>query len=201
MTRSELKRLAIIDAAKAEFMQHGFLAANMDRISAAAEVSKRTLYRHFESKENLFEAVLTILHESTNQTVQYTFDPQRSLHAQLTDITYQEADILYHTYGIPLARTIVMEFLRQPDMANTLNKTLYSSKAIMQWFREAMAAGQLKNTDIKVISNVYLSLFQGALFWPQLMTIIPEAEGEVLKEKVELIVSVFLASFAVSPSQ
>ncbi|MGF1685509.1 TetR/AcrR family transcriptional regulator [Photobacterium japonica] len=197
MTRSELKRLAIIDAAKAEFIQHGFLGANMDRISAAAEVSKRTLYRHFESKENLFEAVLTILHESTNETVQYAFDPQRSLRQQLIEITYKEVDILYHTYGIPLSRTIVMEFLRQPDMASNLINTLYSSKAIMQWFREAMAANQLKQTELKTITNVYISLFQGSLFWPQVMSISPQAEGSALTEKVELVVSIFLASYAV----
>ncbi|MEF1206011.1 TetR/AcrR family transcriptional regulator, partial [Photobacterium damselae] len=73
MTRSEQKHLAIIDAAKEEFIQHGFLAANMDRISAAAEVSKRTLYRHFESKEVLFESVLTIIQDEVNQAIQYPY--------------------------------------------------------------------------------------------------------------------------------
>ncbi|MGF1727022.1 TetR/AcrR family transcriptional regulator [Photobacterium nomapromontoriensis] len=196
MTRSEQKRLAIINAAKEEFIQHGFLAANMDRVSAAADVSKRTLYRHFESKECLFESVLTIIQESVNKTVQYSFEPQRNVEDQLREITYKEADILYHTYGIPLSRTIVMEFLRQPDMAQNLINTLYSTRAVTQWFNDAMTAGKLKQTDLKTITNIYISLFQGLLFWPQIMALAPIVEGAELEEKVHTVVSVFMASYA-----
>ncbi|MFB1076397.1 TetR/AcrR family transcriptional regulator [Photobacterium damselae] len=196
MTRSEQKHLAIIDAAKEEFIQHGFLAANMDRISAAAEVSKRTLYRHFESKEVLFESVLTIIQDEVNQAIQYPYVEGKTLKEQLTEITYKEVDILYNTYGIPLSKTIVMEFMRQPEMAHNLVKTIYSNKAITQWFHDAMMAGKLKETNLNLITNIYVSLFQGLLFWPQVMTLAPNAEGKELTDKVETVVSIFLASYS-----
>ncbi|HIF9077926.1 TetR/AcrR family transcriptional regulator [Photobacterium damselae] len=196
MTRSEQKHLAIIDAAKEEFIQHGFLAANMDRISAAAEVSKRTLYRHFESKEVLFESVLTIIQDEVNQAIQYPYIEGKTLKEQLTEITYKEVDILYNTYGIPLSKTIVMEFMRQPEMAHNLVKTIYSNKAITQWFHDAMMAGKLKKTNLNLITNIYVSLFQGLLFWPQVMTLAPNAEGKELTDKVETVVSIFLASYS-----
>ncbi|RND27351.1 TetR/AcrR family transcriptional regulator, partial [Vibrio cholerae] len=53
MKLSEQKRLALIEAAKEEFTQFGFHAANMDRVCERAGTSKRTLYRHFTSKELL----------------------------------------------------------------------------------------------------------------------------------------------------
>ncbi|HIF9277640.1 TPA: TetR/AcrR family transcriptional regulator [Photobacterium damselae] len=196
MTRSEQKHLAIIDAAKEEFIQHGFLAANMDRISAAADVSKRTLYRHFESKEVLFESVLTIIQDEVNQAIQYPYIERKTLKEQLTEITYKEVDILYNTYGIPLSKTIVMEFMRQPEMAHNLVKTIYSNKAITQWFHDAMMAGKLKETNLNLITNIYVSLFQGLLFWPQVMTLAPNAEGKELTDKVETVVSIFLASYS-----
>ncbi|HGO5291105.1 TPA: TetR/AcrR family transcriptional regulator [Photobacterium damselae subsp. damselae] len=196
MTRSEQKHLAIIDAAKEEFIQHGFLAANMDRISAAAEVSKRTLYRHFESKEVLFESVLTIIQDEVNQAIQYPYIEGKTLKQQLIEITYKEVDILYNTYGIPLSKTIVMEFMRQPEMAHNLVKTIYSNKAITQWFHDAMMAGKLKETNLNLITNIYVSLFQGLLFWPQVMTLAPNAEGKELTDKVETVVSIFLASYS-----
>ncbi|MEF1220247.1 TetR/AcrR family transcriptional regulator [Photobacterium damselae] len=199
MTRSEQKHLAIIDAAKEEFIQHGFLAANMDRISAAAEVSKRTLYRHFESKEVLFESVLTIIQDEVNQAIQYPYIEGKTLKEQLTEITYKEVDILYNTYGIPLSKTIVMEFMRQPEMAHNLVKTIYSNKAITQWFHDAMMAGKLKETNLNLITNIYVSLFQGLLFWPQVMTLAPNAEGKELTDKVETVVSIFLASYSLEP--
>ncbi|HIF9081490.1 TetR/AcrR family transcriptional regulator [Photobacterium damselae subsp. damselae] len=199
MTRSEQKHLAIIDAAKEEFIQHGFLAANMDRISAAAEVSKRTLYRHFESKEVLFESVLTIIQDEVNQAIQYPYIEGKTLKEQLTEITYKEVDILYNTYGIPLSKTIVMEFMRQPEMAHNLVKTIYSNKAITQWFHDAMMAGKLKETNLNLITNIYVSLFQGLLFWPQVMALAPNAEGKELTDKVETVVSIFLASYSLEP--
>ncbi|HIF9108443.1 TPA: TetR/AcrR family transcriptional regulator [Photobacterium damselae] len=199
MTRSEQKHLAIIDAAKEEFIQHGFLAANMDRISAAAEVSKRTLYRHFESKEVLFESVLTIIQDEVNQAIQYPYIEGKTLKEQLTEITYKEVDILYNTYGIPLSKTIVMEFMRQPEMAHNLIKTIYSNKAITQWFHDAMMAGKLKETNLNLITNIYVSLFQGLLFWPQVMALASNAEGKELTDKVETVVSIFLASYSLEP--
>lgn len=194
MKQTERKHLAIIEAAKEEFIAHGFLAANMDRISTEAAVSKRTLYRHFESKEVLFVSVLTIIHESVAENIKYEFDSTRSLTEQLTTITRHEADILYSTYGIPLSRTIVMEFLRQPELALNLIKDLYSTKAITDWFQQAIAAGCLMDKNVMLLTNIYISLFQGLLFWPQVMNLMPNCEGKILDDNIKTVVSVFLAS-------
>lgn len=51
---TDRKRVAIIDAAIEEFLAAGYDATSMDRIAARANVSKRTVYNHFPSKEALF---------------------------------------------------------------------------------------------------------------------------------------------------
>ncbi|SCG67289.1 TetR/AcrR family transcriptional regulator [Micromonospora halophytica] len=56
--RRDLKRRAILDAALAEFLEHGYLGAGMDRVAARAGASKVTVYAHFADKHALFEAVL-----------------------------------------------------------------------------------------------------------------------------------------------
>ncbi len=55
--RSAAKRVAILNAALALFRRDGFSRAVMEDIAREAEVSTATLYRHFSSKEALFEAV------------------------------------------------------------------------------------------------------------------------------------------------
>ncbi|MGL5442078.1 TetR family transcriptional regulator [Mycobacteroides stephanolepidis] len=45
-------------AAKAEFTEHGFAGARLNRIATNANASKERLYSYFESKEQLFEAVV-----------------------------------------------------------------------------------------------------------------------------------------------
>lgn len=56
--RAELKRQAIVRAARALFLREGF-GVGMDVIAAEAGVSKVTVYNHFGSKEALFTAVIT----------------------------------------------------------------------------------------------------------------------------------------------
>lgn len=53
----------ILNAALAEFYQNGFHASGVDQLSSKAGVTKRTLYRHFPSKECLIDAVLQLRDE------------------------------------------------------------------------------------------------------------------------------------------
>lgn len=52
------KRTAILDAAHRCFVQRGITATGVDTIAAEAGVSKRTLYNHFPSKDDLLLAYI-----------------------------------------------------------------------------------------------------------------------------------------------
>ena len=58
------KRRAILTGALRVFGRVGYLGASIDMIAAEAEVSTRTIYNHFENKEQLFA---TVLMESSTQ--------------------------------------------------------------------------------------------------------------------------------------
>jgi AcrR family transcriptional regulator len=62
MTRREQKkaesRRRILEAAREVFFRDGFMAANLDEVAEKASVAKGTLYRYFESKAELYVAVL-----------------------------------------------------------------------------------------------------------------------------------------------
>jgi AcrR family transcriptional regulator len=55
----EATKAKFLDAAFAEFVEHGLAGARVDRISAAAGANKQAIYAYFGSKEGLFEAVIT----------------------------------------------------------------------------------------------------------------------------------------------
>ncbi|MEJ8567154.1 TetR/AcrR family transcriptional regulator [Elongatibacter sediminis] len=52
------KRLQLIETAVELFNEHGFHGVGIDRIAEAAGVSKKTMYHHFRSKEELILAAL-----------------------------------------------------------------------------------------------------------------------------------------------
>lgn len=56
--KSDSKRQAILQAATEVFVEHGYGETSVDRVAAAAGVSKATIYSHFESKDGLIEAVI-----------------------------------------------------------------------------------------------------------------------------------------------
>jgi AcrR family transcriptional regulator len=56
-------RQRILDAAYREFRRRGYSRVGVDEVAAAAKVTKRTLYYHFESKDALLATVLERQHE------------------------------------------------------------------------------------------------------------------------------------------
>ncbi|MGR5484982.1 MULTISPECIES: TetR/AcrR family transcriptional regulator [Vibrio] len=201
MTRVEKKRLAIITAAKEEFIQHGFTGANMDRVCALAEVSKRTLYRHFESKEVLFESVLSVIKSSIGETHDYPFDGDKSIQEQLTTITHKEVEILYKNYGIPFTRVVVIEFLREPEMAQQIISKLYHSKALTTWFELAQQAGAIRNINIDLLSDTYTSIFNGLFLWPLVFNMQPMPTETELDQKISHLVFVISSTCEASAQQ
>jgi TetR/AcrR family transcriptional regulator, mexJK operon transcriptional repressor len=55
---SELKKAAIVQAARELFVRDGFERTSVDAIADLAGVSKRTIYNHYEDKRTLFLAVI-----------------------------------------------------------------------------------------------------------------------------------------------
>jgi AcrR family transcriptional regulator len=53
----ETKRRALLEAALAEFAEHGIAGARIDRLAGRAGCSPGLVYTYFDSKEKLFEAV------------------------------------------------------------------------------------------------------------------------------------------------
>lgn len=64
MPRSSARtRRRILDTAYTLFRRRGYSRAGMNEIAAATKVTKRTLYYHFKSKDQLLAAVLETQHE------------------------------------------------------------------------------------------------------------------------------------------
>lgn len=59
---SEQTRQRILDGGYGLFRRRGYVRVSMDEIAAAAGLTKRTLYYHFESKDALLAAVLEAQH-------------------------------------------------------------------------------------------------------------------------------------------
>jgi AcrR family transcriptional regulator len=66
----ELRRADVLAAAAAEFAEKGFDGAQMSALAARAEVALGTLYSLFESKEQLFQAVIETSANAVRDSIQ-----------------------------------------------------------------------------------------------------------------------------------
>jgi AcrR family transcriptional regulator len=68
--KTDQTRQRIIDAAYESFWRSGFTRANVDSIAERADLTKRTLYSYFRSKDDLLAAVLVRYGELAAQRLQ-----------------------------------------------------------------------------------------------------------------------------------
>ena len=104
---TDRKRAAILQAAVAEFRAFGFAGTSMDRIAATADVSKRTVYNHFSSKDELFVAILLQLWEASRALEGVAYDPVRPLRDQLLAFLAQKLRLLADPGFIDLSRVAI----------------------------------------------------------------------------------------------
>src|ERR1700757_3837598 len=95
---TDRKRQAIVDAAIAEFRSSGFDATSMDKIAATAGVSKRTVYNHFPSKDELFAQILHQLWPGRAACGAIPYRPGEPLRQQLMELLGQKMQLLQDSY-------------------------------------------------------------------------------------------------------
>jgi AcrR family transcriptional regulator len=89
-TSAERTRRQILDAAYESFYKRGFTRSSVDEIAAMARVTKRTLYNHFDSKDNLLAAVLETQRELSPSRIQKYQDRYSGNAERFVSVLFEE---------------------------------------------------------------------------------------------------------------
>ena len=149
-----------------EFQEKGFSAASMDRVSARAGVSKRTVYKYFESKEKLFRSIVGVLSERFTDMLDIRYDPNRAIRGQLVDLAWAEGRLLISRDVMAMARMIISEILRNPELAEAAQGKMDKTAAFAEMLRAATVHGQLNVADPEEAAVEFVGLIKAKAFWP-----------------------------------
>ncbi len=167
---TDRKRRAILDAAMAEFRAHGFEGTSMDRVAATAEVSKRTVYNHFPSKDELFAEMLRQLWQRASESVSVVYRADRPLREQLLELVAQKLRLLEDPAFLDLSRVAIAEAIHSPERARAMTARLGTKEeGTTSWIRAAQADGRLAAVDAEFASQQLQGLIKAFAFWPQIM--------------------------------
>ena len=149
---SPRKRQAILDAARALFVQRGYAGTTMDDVAVHAHVSKQTVYSHFVDKERLFKELIAadIAHSETSthpliESMPMTEHLERDLRvfarAHLADVMQPEL--------LRMRRMLIGEAERFPDLAKAWYEAgpMRSCAVFAAWFKALDERGLLRVAD------------------------------------------------------
>jgi TetR/AcrR family transcriptional regulator, mexJK operon transcriptional repressor len=116
------KHRAILDAATAVFLRHGYLGASMDEVAARAGVSKQTVYTHFADKERLFTEIVAATVDEAGDLVHAEVRQLRDsgdLEADLRDLARRQLRLVMQPRLLALRRLVIAEATRFPALGRT----------------------------------------------------------------------------------
>jgi AcrR family transcriptional regulator len=140
----------LLDAAQALFVERGFAAARTDEVAARAGVSKGTLYRYYQSKEELLKAVVSACLSANAVTTA----------CQATDHVGTSAELLRQALSEwwsqlsgdragGIVKLIITEVCSFPEIADLWIREVIgpSRQAISQVIRQGIADGEFRPSD------------------------------------------------------
>ncbi|WP_095121223.1 TetR/AcrR family transcriptional regulator [Pseudomonas sp. Irchel s3f10] len=193
---TDRKREAIIQAAITEFRANGFEVTSMDKIAATAGVSKRTVYNHFPSKEELFAEILNQLWAriSAEQSVVYNRD--QPLRDQLQQMLHAKVQLMADENFLTLARVAIAATIHSPERAqNMVERMGEREEGLTVWIRAAQADGRLKAVDPEFAAHQVQGLLKTFGFWPQMSMGRAALDVEMQNTVAESALKMFLACY------
>lgn len=145
---SQAKRQAILDAATAAFLRHGY-AASVDDIAAAAGVGKQTVYRHFGDKQALFLAALAAARETDDNRATATAADGEDPIKTLTRMGEQILAVALSPTVAALHRLTIAEIGNHPELNHHWSDTAtpYLDEELTGYLRRCQSAGVLDVPD------------------------------------------------------
>lgn len=195
--RSEIKREAILSAAKEAFQQFGVHNTSMDKLSALAHVSKRTVYNHFESKEAIVMELLSELWRSAMQDEAIAGLSSLSTEQQLVALLESEIKVMTAPHYIDLAKVAMGHFLYKPEeMKEQQDKMSKKDTVLFKWLVEHAEKGTLSIPDVTLANTQLHSLVKGSAFWPQILAIAPSLTEEESHQLAKSTARLFMSQYA-----
>ncbi len=147
--RREDRRRAMLDVARASFLEHGYAATSMSGIAATLGGSKATLWSYFPSKEALFEAVLDDATVAYRQQQTEQLGLSGDLRQNLERFTLRLLTKLLSAPGIALHRLVAAEGVRFPEVVRIFHERAVqvTERLLSGFIAQQMAEGALRSDD------------------------------------------------------
>lgn len=163
--RRERTRNLLLDAAKDVFAKKGFEGASLDEIADAAGYTRGAIYKHFDSKEELFLAVNKRFNEGFLAEFVETMDPSTPIEdldlASLAKRWHAMQSSDPHDFALGVEFNLFV--LRHPETLTTVAKQRLELAQMIADFMDEQAArlGEIFHMDSLTMARLALACGDG----------------------------------------
>lgn len=195
MTIKNKKTAQIIKSATNEFLQKGLDAASMHNIAESAEVSKRTLYKYFPNKDELYSALIDELLDRVYENKQ-TYCPEVPLKEQLEEIVKNKIALFSSESFLSMSKIILGEMLKSRKPKDIQLERMYQTEVLfIDWINAAKQDNKITSTlSSEIIANQFHAILKGQAFYPVIFYF-ADMEGIDKQEVLDSTVDFFINSF------
>ena len=194
-TRTQIKRAAIIEAARTTFKELGVAATSMDKLAEVAGVSKRTVYNHFATKEALVITLMTDLWQQSLSQHVLVYSTHQPLAKQLLQLVLHEIEFMQSKEHIELARMAIGHLFYAADMQEELLRVVKQETNILRWIKAATHDNRLMITDTELAQEQIHSLIKGQCFWPYVFQLADPLDNSQKQHIAAEVVEMFLCRY------
>ena len=158
----------IVEAALAVFAEKGFAAARLDEIAARAGVSKGALYLYFETKEDLFRAVVEQAIAPNIQAVRMMIAAHPGPFADLLRLASERIAVLLETLPVGgVVKMVIGEAGNFPELARVWHDRLvaHALGAMTDAVAAAQARGEVRPGDPRVYAMQLIAPLLIGVIW------------------------------------
>jgi TetR/AcrR family transcriptional regulator of autoinduction and epiphytic fitness len=168
----------------------------MDAIAASAGVSKRTVYNHFPSKDELFAEILMQLFAASAAQIEQPYRADVPLRTQLIEMMGAKMRMLADPNFLDVARVAIAEGIHAPERARAIVARLNErEEGFSSWIRAAQADRRLRAGEPSFLATVLQGQIKTFAFWPQVAMGAPPLDAATQAQVTETAVAMFLAHF------
>jgi AcrR family transcriptional regulator len=166
-TRAEGERRLerVLEIARRRFLAEGYSETSLETIAREGGIAKKTLYRHFGSKEGLFAAILDSLRQAwVAELSDMTLSP-RAPERVLERVALHLLDVGTRPEMVALHRVLLAEAPRFPELVQRHyeRNAPRGMEPLHDYLRASASAGRLSLDDVALAAEQFTHLVLGGV--------------------------------------
>ncbi len=197
------KRGGIVAAARNLFLQQGYELTSMEAVAKLADVSKLTIYRHFDNKADLFREVIREGCERQVAPDNFSNYAGQPPEQALLQLGVSLVKLIFNPESLRLLRIIQAEALHHPQIVQVFYQA--GPQRVKSAFAELLqvwvAQVRLAVADIPRACEQFFSLLKGEAHLKALLHQDAGLNDAEMAEHVHACVRLFLAGYGLNPTE